>query len=54
MIFINSLDSVSMDITDKCNLRCKYCYHFTGSGNVNKDLPLQDWLTFIISLEKPA
>lgn len=52
MIFINSLDSVSLDITDKCNLRCKYCYHFTGPGNVNKDLPLQEWVTFIKELRE--
>jgi SynChlorMet cassette radical SAM/SPASM protein ScmE len=50
VFFINAIDKVSLEITDKCNLRCKYCYHFTGPGNVNKDLPLQEWLTFLKEL----
>lgn len=52
MLFIEELKSISIGVTDRCNLRCKYCYHFSGPSNVNKDLPLQEWLTFFKELQQ--
>jgi len=45
--------SVDIDITDRCNLRCRYCYFFTSSADV-KDLPLAEWLTFFEELNRCA
>jgi len=42
--------SVDIDITNQCNLRCKYCYHFTGPGDVDKDLTTGEWLSFFEEL----
>lgn len=42
--------SVDIDITNGCNLRCKYCYHFTSPGDVNLDLPTAQWLRFFEEL----
>ncbi len=42
--------AVDIDITTQCNLRCKYCYHFTGPGDVARDLPTDDWLKFFAEL----
>lgn len=39
-------------ITNSCNLRCAYCYHFTGSSDVDHDLPLREWLTFFEELRQ--
>lgn len=38
--------SVDLSITNRCNLRCTYCSHFTGAGDVPKDLPKEEWLQF--------
>jgi SynChlorMet cassette radical SAM/SPASM protein ScmE len=46
--------SVNIDITNECNLRCKYCYHFTGPGDVKKDLPTAEWLGFFEELGRCA
>src|SRR4030067_1581370 len=46
--------SVDIDITNQCNLRCKYCYHFTGPGDVDKDLTTGEWLSFIEELGRCA
>lgn len=46
--------SVDLDITNQCNLRCKYCYHFTGPGDVDKDLTTDEWLGFIEELGRCA
>ena len=45
---------VDVDITTECNLRCRYCYHFSGPGDVNHDLPLTNWLSFFEELEQAA
>jgi len=42
--------SIDIDITNECNLRCGYCYHFTGPGDVKKDLPRDEWLEFFDEL----
>lgn len=42
--------SVDVGITNNCNLRCGYCYHFESAGDVSEDLPLSDWLQFFEEL----
>ena len=42
--------SVEISITGSCNLRCAYCSHFTGPGDVNADRPLEAWLQFFEEL----
>ncbi len=38
--------SLDIDITTHCNLRCLYCSHFSSDGDVDKDLPLDEWREF--------
>jgi SynChlorMet cassette radical SAM/SPASM protein ScmE len=38
--------SLDIDITNRCNLRCTYCYHFTSAGDVGQDLPPGEWHQF--------
>jgi SynChlorMet cassette radical SAM/SPASM protein ScmE len=45
--------SIDIDITNECNLRCSYCYHFTGPGDV-KDLQAGEWLSFFEELGRCA
>ena len=42
--------SVDLEITGRCNLRCKYCSHFTSGGDVEEDLPTGEWLKFFQEL----
>lgn len=46
--------SVDVEITSSCNLRCHYCSHFSGPGDVGKDLPLAAWLRFFEELGRCA
>ena len=46
--------SVDLSITNRCNLRCTYCSHFTGAGDVGQDLPKQEWLQFFKELNRCA
>ncbi len=46
--------SVDIDITNRCNLRCKYCYHFSGPGDVGEDLAKVEWLKFFEELNECA
>jgi SynChlorMet cassette radical SAM/SPASM protein ScmE len=46
--------SVDIDITSRCNLRCTYCYHFSGAGDVDADLPTEEWLRFFAELRACA
>lgn len=41
---------VDIEITTQCNLRCKYCSHFTSAGDVCHDLPKEEWLRFFSEL----
>jgi SynChlorMet cassette radical SAM/SPASM protein ScmE len=41
--------SVNLGITSRCNLRCSYCSHFDGPGEV-ADLPTDEWLRFFEEL----
>lgn len=46
--------SLEIDITNSCNLRCSYCSHFAGAGDVKGDLPTAEWLTFFAELHRCA
>ncbi len=46
--------SVDVEITTSCNLRCAYCSHFSGPGDVEADLPLAAWLRFFAELRRLA
>ena len=54
MKLIKTPRSVDIDITNTCNLRCKYCYHFTGPGDVKEDLSTDEWLGFFEELGRCA
>ncbi len=47
MRVMNTPKSVDLAITNRCNLKCAYCSHFTSAGDVARDLPTEDWLRFI-------
>lgn len=46
--------SVDLSITNRCNLRCKYCSHFTSPGDVGQDLPSEEWVKFFAELNRCA
>ncbi len=46
--------SVDIDITNRCNLRCAYCYHFDSPGDVDSDLSTDQWLRFFEELGRCA
>jgi len=46
--------SVDLSITNRCNLRCTYCSHFTGAGDVGQDLSKEEWLQFFEELNRCA
>jgi SynChlorMet cassette radical SAM/SPASM protein ScmE len=46
--------SADISITGRCNLRCKYCSHFTSSGDSGTDLPKEEWLKFFRELNRCA
>ena len=52
MKLMNTPRAVDIDITNRCNLRCAYCYHFTSAGDVEGDLPKDEWLQFFEELNK--
>jgi len=54
MKIVRTPRSVDLDITNRCNLRCKYCYHFSSPGDVDKDLPKAEWLRFFQELNDCA
>jgi SynChlorMet cassette radical SAM/SPASM protein ScmE len=45
---------VDISITNRCNLRCRYCYHFESAGDVEGDLPAGEWLEFFEELNRCA
>jgi SynChlorMet cassette radical SAM/SPASM protein ScmE len=53
MRLMRTPETVDIDITERCNLRCKYCYFFTSAAEV-KDLPKEEWLTFFEELNRNA
>jgi SynChlorMet cassette radical SAM/SPASM protein ScmE len=42
--------SLPIEITARCNLRCRYCYFFNNPAMVYRDLPTAEWLTFFDEL----
>lgn len=44
--------SVNLSITTRCNLKCKYCSHFKSAGDVDHDLPKEEWLRFFEELNR--
>ena len=38
--------SVDVEITARCNLRCRYCYFFNNPAVDYRDLPVEEWLRF--------
>ena len=46
--------SLDLLITGRCNLRCKYCSHFSSGGDVDNDLPTEEWLSFFEELNRCA
>lgn len=54
MKIMNTPRSVDLSITNRCNLRCRYCSHFTSAGDVGSDLPKQEWLRFFEELSRCA
>ena len=51
---MKSPKSLDIAITNQCNLRCKYCSHFTSAGEVEGDLPAEEWLRFFDELGRLA
>jgi len=45
---------MDIDITNRCNLRCRYCYHFESAGDAGVDLPAAEWLQFFEELNRCA
>lgn len=50
MTLMKTPRSVDIEITGRCNLRCKYCSHFTSGSDVGEDLPTGEWLKFFDEL----
>jgi SynChlorMet cassette radical SAM/SPASM protein ScmE len=54
MKLMSTPKTVDLEITNRCNLRCKYCSHFTSAGDVNQDLLKEEWLQFLSELNRCA
>lgn len=50
MRIMSSPRSVDIAITNRCNLRCKYCSHFSSANDVEDDLTTDEWLSFFEEL----
>jgi SynChlorMet cassette radical SAM/SPASM protein ScmE len=42
--------SLDIEITARCNLRCRYCYFFNNPAVEYRDLPTDEWLKFFDEL----
>lgn len=47
---MRSPSSLDLEITARCNLRCRYCYFFNNSAVEYRDLPADEWLKFFDEL----
>jgi SynChlorMet cassette radical SAM/SPASM protein ScmE len=46
--------SIDLSITSDCNLRCRYCSHFSSASDADRDLSTEAWLTFFEELNACA
>jgi SynChlorMet cassette radical SAM/SPASM protein ScmE len=46
--------TVDVEITSRCNLRCRYCYYFDNPAVEYHDLPTHEWLRFFDELGECA
>lgn len=46
--------SIDIDITSRCNLRCKYCFHRTSPADTTMELPTHEWTEFFKELGECA
>ena len=46
--------TVDVEITSRCNLRCRYCYYFDNPSVTYLDLPTDEWLKFFDELGRCA
>lgn len=46
--------SMDLEITSRCNLRCRYCYYFDNTAVSYSDLPTEAWLKFFAELGECA
>jgi SynChlorMet cassette radical SAM/SPASM protein ScmE len=46
--------SVDIEVTSRCNLRCRYCYYFDNRAVTYHDLSTDQWLQFIDELGRCA
>jgi SynChlorMet cassette radical SAM/SPASM protein ScmE len=45
---------VDIEITSRCNLRCRYCYYFDNPAVSYNDIPTEEWLRFFNELSDCA
>jgi len=43
---MRSPKSMDLDITSRCNLRCKYCFQRTSPTDTRTELPAEEWAAF--------
>ena len=46
--------SLDLTITNRCNLRCLYCSHFSSAADVEIELPTAEWTQFFEELNRCA
>ncbi len=46
--------NVDLEITSRCNLRCRYCYYYDNPAVEYRDLPTDEWLQFLDELGRCA
>nr|WP_319538598.1 SynChlorMet cassette radical SAM/SPASM protein ScmE [uncultured Methanospirillum sp.] len=46
--------SLDIDITSRCNLHCKYCFHRTSPADTGSELSTAEWLSFFDELGRCA
>jgi SynChlorMet cassette radical SAM/SPASM protein ScmE len=46
--------TVDVEITSRCNLRCRYCYYYDNPAVEYHDLPTHEWLRFFDELGRCA
>jgi SynChlorMet cassette radical SAM/SPASM protein ScmE len=48
--FMQTPRTIDIEITSRCNLRCRYCYFFNNAAQDYHDLPTDEWLQFFNEL----